>query len=159
MANASTVERQRQRANDKEVKSGKKEKEKKDSKKEGTENKGNQGVQIDALGYILFFGLLCFGLFIDGLSLVTGGTATILDWILDLSLWFSITFSLMLVTGDIMGSLVGKRQSINVAQTIVETIPVVDALPFHVLAVVIIFLDLKTGFISKTTSKITGKEK
>lgn len=120
---------------------------------EESDNQKNSGPKIDALGYLLFFFLLCFAVAIDVLPYFTSGLSAVLDWILDIAFWLAVTFSMMLATGDILGSLFGKRQLINALQTVLESLPLIDILPFHAMAVIIIFLDLQFNILNKLPTK------
>jgi len=129
----------------------KKDKKKKDKgkKKDGLIPKktGKTGL----IGKILFFLLLVFAILIDILPFVTGGFSAIVDWILDIIFWIAVTMVLFIITNDIIGSMIGKRGAINSVQTIAEFIPAIDALPFHTVALVIIYLDLEYDIFSKVT--------
>ena len=145
MIQATAEEINKKRSNDQDKKKARDEKKSVPDKA----SEGKTGQQVDALGYILFFFLLCFALVLDLLPYFTAGFATVLDWLLDITFWISVTFAMMLATGDILGSLIGKRQAVNAIQTILEIIPFSDILPWHIIAVVVIFLDLKFGIFDK----------
>ncbi|MBI3290933.1 hypothetical protein HYZ76_01465, partial [Candidatus Falkowbacteria bacterium] len=149
-----------ERKNEKQLKKERDRSKKEEGKKEDRKkNKGSeepkQGKQVDAIGHIFFFGLLCFAIFIDALALFTGGASSVLDWIFDIGFAVAVAVVLFITTGDVIGSLVGKKGLVNATQTIVEFIPVIDVLPFHVLAVVILYLDLQYNILNKVT-KLKG---
>ncbi len=106
-----------------------------------------QGQPIGFIGYLLFFLMLVFAVGIDLIPFVTGDLGSIVDWILDISFFFFVSICLFLITMDLIGSFVGRKAVVNMAQTIIEFIPVIDVIPFHVLAVAIIFLDVKYGIL------------
>ena len=105
---------------------------------------------IGIIGYIMLFLMLCFAILIDGIPFITGDLGAILDWILDASFFFFVAISLMLTTGDIINSIIGRRMAINFIQTILEFIPVIDVLPIHIVAVAAIYFDLKYGIFNIT---------
>ena len=98
----------------------------------------------------MLFLMLCFAILIDGIPFITGDLGAILDWILDASFFFFVAISLMLTTGDIINSIIGRRMAINFIQTILEFIPVIDVLPIHIVAVAAIYFDLKYGIFNIT---------
>ena len=103
------------------------------------------GKQVGLIGNILFFLLMAYAIPIDLLPFVSGGLSTMLDWILDITFFIAVFFVLFITTGDLLGSLIGRKSMINILQTIAEFIPIIDALPFHILAVVLLYLDIKYG--------------
>ena len=101
--------------------------------------------QVGLIGNILFFLLMAYAIPIDLLPFVSGGLSTMLDWILDVTFFIAVFFVLLITTGDVLGSLIGRKSMINIVQSIAEFIPIIDALPFHILAVILLYLDVKYG--------------
>lgn len=105
------------------------------------------GDPVGIIGTILFSLLLAYAIFIDVLPFITGGTSTILDWILDITFFIAVAGAMLITTGELIGSLVGRRSAVNLLQTIAEFIPGLDVLPFHTLAVILIYADVKYGIL------------
>lgn len=126
------------------------------SKKEQAKQVANQGAaaakalgasvkkrDVGIIGGVLFFMLIIFATIVDILPFITGGFSTIADWIIDIIFFIAVYFVLLITTGDIIGSFVGRKSVINLTQSILEFVPVIDLIPFHILATVIIYLDVK----------------
>lgn len=125
----------------------------------------SQGSKKDLglIGVIMMSFVLIFAIFIDILPLVTGGFSSIIDWILDYIFFIALSMATIIATGDIVGSMVGKKMVVNATQTLVELMPVIDLMPFHILAVIIIVLDIKYNILSlskilKTPEQNIGKK-
>ena len=103
-----------------------------------------KGKQVSAYRQALLFLLLVFAVMIDSVNLL--GVSTILDWILDIIFWFGAIIATFEFS---ISSVFIRRAAISAATTIVEFIPVVDMLPFHVLLVPILYLDMKYDLFDK----------
>lgn len=104
--------------------------------------------ELGPIGIILFMLLLVFAIVLDILPFVTAGFSSLLDWILDLGFFAAVSISLMIISGDMFDSLIGRRAMVNIIQTILEFIPLIDFLPWHLLALAIIFLDFKYNILN-----------
>jgi len=128
---------------------------KKDGKKKGGKSKEKDSLmpektgKTDVIGKILFGLLFVFAILIDILPFVTVGISAAIDWILDGAFWISIAIVLFVITGDVIGSMLGKKGAINIIQTVAEFLPVIDVLPIHTVALIIIYLDLEYDILSK----------
>lgn len=121
---------------------------KRDEGKKPSENQKQQPKDM-FLAPIYFGVLLLFAVIFDFTSLASGGLATALDWVFDLSFAPAIVLTIFLSTGDIMEAFTGKRFATNLGSGILELIPGIDTGPWHSLAVVLLYLDLKYNVISK----------
>lgn len=115
-----------------------------------------KGKSIDTMSYFYLAMIAVFALAIDLLPVVTGDISSVIDWIFDFTFFIALTITMMITTGDILGSVAGKKALVNATQTIVEFIPLIDVMPFHLLAVLIIYLDLKYNILSKVTKLKTN---
>ncbi len=109
------------------------------------------GTRLGVIDYILLFLLLVLAGLIDILPFVSIDISSLFDWIFDIIFFIAVFLVLFIITGDIIGSLVGRKAITNIIQTIAEFIPVIDVLPFHLAAVIIIYIDLRTGLVSAVT--------
>ncbi len=112
------------------------------------EEGGKKGVKVDTIGKVLFFFLLCFAVLIDLLPFISAGLFSFVDWIFDFAFYFFLFIVLFVVTGDIFGSLIGKKGTTNMIQTVAEFIPGIDILPLHVMALILIYVDLQYNIFS-----------
>ena len=103
-----------------------------------------QGKPVPPIRMALLFLLLVFATMIDGLNLLF--VSSILDWILDIAFWFAAFIATFDFT---FGSAFVRRVTLNAATTIIEFIPIVDVLPFHLLLVLILYVDTKYDLFDK----------
>ena len=102
-----------------------------------------RGKNIGLFGLIMFTIMAGISLFLDVLPFVTGDLASLVDWILDAGFYFMLFITMVVMTGELMRSMFGFRGIINLAQTILEFIPVSDIIPWHTVAVIVLYLDVK----------------
>ena len=105
------------------------------------------GQAVGLFGMIMFMIMGSMAGFLDILPVVTGGLAAIIDWILDAGFFFMLFITMVVVTGDLIRSMFGFRGIINLAQTILEFIPASDIIPWHTVAVIVLYLDVKYGIV------------
>lgn len=99
--------------------------------------------EIGLFGLIMFVMIGSVSLFLDLLPFVTGNLSSILDWIFDAGFYFLLFITMIIMTGDVFRSIFGFRGIINLAQTVLEFIPVSDIVPWHTVATIILYLDVK----------------
>lgn len=107
------------------------------------------GIELGLIGGILFIGYAMASIGLDLLPLITLGASPMLDWILDAMLGIYGGFMILIITGDPFEALIGRRQVLNLIGWGLESIPLLDYLPFHILVAIIIWLDFKYNIVSK----------
>lgn len=103
----------------------------------------NGGRQIGLFGYIMFTIMGGISLFLDVLPIITGDLASLIDWIFDIGFYFMLFITMVVMTGELMRSMFGFRGITNLAQTVLEFIPVNDLMPWHTIAIIVLYLDVK----------------
>lgn len=126
-------------------------------KRKNFQKTSKKTTELGLIGGILFgiFAMASIGL--DVLPLFTGGVSSVLDWIFDAMLGIYGVFMILIITGDPFQALIGRKQVLNFAGWAVESIPVIDFLPLHILVAIIIYLDFKYNILDfkKNLSKIS----
>ena len=105
------------------------------------------GREIGLVSRIMLLFLAAMGLFIDTLPLVTGDLSSILDWTLDIGFYFFFIIVTIVVKQQVVRAIFGMRGILNITQTILEAIPAVDTLPWHSIAVMVLYLDAKYNIV------------
>lgn len=105
------------------------------------------GREIGLVSRIMLLFLAAMGLFIDILPLVTGDFSSVFDWILDIGFYFFFIIVTIIVKQQVVRAIFGMRGVLNITQTILEVIPATDVLPWHSIAVAILYLDAKYNIV------------
>ncbi len=114
---------------------------------------------VGIVGKIIFVLLLAFAAFLDILSIITADLSSTISWIFDIGFGFGVFVFIAMATGNLLESLYGRRNAINAVQTIVEIIPIINLLPIHIVALIIIYLDIEYDILGKVTKgKISPKK-
>ena len=108
------------------------------------------GSEISLVRKILFLFLMAFAVVFDLVNLL--GVGSVVDWIIDFIFWIMAFFVAFELDFD---SIFIRRLTINTIGTIAEFIPLIDMLPFHVLVVITIYVDMKYD-IFKTIKNLKG---
>lgn len=111
-----------------------------------------KGKQIDVIMYVFLSILMVFAILIDLINLLALGT--VIDWIFD-TLFF---LAVLVMTFKGLDSFFIRRTITNFIGMVAEWIPVIDMLPFHILVVLIIWLDMKYDILdfASASKKIPG---
>lgn len=101
------------------------------------------GREFNLVSRIMLLIAAAVAVFIDILPLITGELSSVFDWIFDIGFYVLIFFVIVIVKQQVVRAIFGVRGVLNMVQTILEVIPVTGALPWHSIAVVILYLDAK----------------
>lgn len=122
------------------------------------DEESNNKTELGLIGGIMFglFALLSIGA--DILPIVTGGLSFFVDILISFCLWIFGIFTILLITGDPMKALIGRRASLNLLKSGLEFFPIIAFLPIHTFVIIVLWFDFKYNILdfSKGVSKLTN---